>query len=230
MQRTIAQGPSSLLAGDVFLRRLVDITPRFSGKRQGSRHCLNRSRRMTSISGTACPWRCWGCGVERPFGDVNVESMACVLVSSGPARVGDAERDGVSIDAIGGRGRGGSIRGAPHRRRKGSRARQSSDSPNCRARQSTDSPNCRRSEGCQWPRRREKSRACPEKADSPEQAKGLQMNALPAFPPRPIASYRLSLERVAGTTSPFGVMPFRNLNRSLSVDRTRVVFSAMRDL
>ncbi len=35
---------------------------------------------------------------------------------------------------------------------------------------------------------------------------------------------------LAGTTPPFGVIPFRNLKRSLSVERTRVVFSAMMDL
>ena len=34
----------------------------------------------------------------------------------------------------------------------------------------------------------------------------------------------------AGTAPLFGVIPFRNLKRSLSVERTRVVFSAMMDL
>ena len=41
---------------------------------------------------------------------------------------------------------------------------------------------------------------------------------------------RVSPDRWAGTTLPFGVIPFRNLKRSLSVERTRVVFSAMMDL
>lgn len=41
---------------------------------------------------------------------------------------------------------------------------------------------------------------------------------------------RVSPDRWAGTTPPFGVIPFRNLKRSLSVERTRVVFSAMMDL
>ena len=43
-------------------------------------------------------------------------------------------------------------------------------------------------------------------------------------------AHRLSPERGAGTMLPFGIMPFRNLKRSLSVERTRVVFSAMIDL
>jgi len=43
-------------------------------------------------------------------------------------------------------------------------------------------------------------------------------------------SHRLLAERGAGTTSPSGVIPFRNLKRSLPVERTRVVFSAMMDL
>ena len=44
------------------------------------------------------------------------------------------------------------------------------------------------------------------------------------------SAHRLSPGRGAGTTLPFGVIPFRNLKRSLSVERTRVVFSAMMDL
>jgi transglutaminase-like putative cysteine protease len=43
-------------------------------------------------------------------------------------------------------------------------------------------------------------------------------------------SHRLLAERGVGTTSASGVIPFRNLNRSLPVERTRVVFSAMMDL
>jgi hypothetical protein len=43
-------------------------------------------------------------------------------------------------------------------------------------------------------------------------------------------SHRLLAERGDGATSPSGVIPFRNLNRSLPVERTRVVFSAMMDL
>jgi hypothetical protein len=39
-------------------------------------------------------------------------------------------------------------------------------------------------------------------------------------------SHRLLTERGAGT-SPSGVIPFRYLNRSLPVERTSVVFSAM---
>src|SRR5271169_1100596 len=42
--------------------------------------------------------------------------------------------------------------------------------------------------------------------------------------------YRLSPARWAGATSPSGLIPFRNLKRSLPVERTRVVFSAMMDL
>jgi len=42
--------------------------------------------------------------------------------------------------------------------------------------------------------------------------------------------HRLPPECGAGTTSPSGVIPFRNLKRSLPVERTRVVFSAMMDL
>jgi hypothetical protein len=41
---------------------------------------------------------------------------------------------------------------------------------------------------------------------------------------------RVSPDRWAGTMPPFGVKPFRNLKRSLSVERTRVVFSAIMDL
>ena len=41
---------------------------------------------------------------------------------------------------------------------------------------------------------------------------------------------RLSRELGAATTSPSGAIPFRNLNRSLSVERIRVVFLAMMDL
>ncbi len=43
-------------------------------------------------------------------------------------------------------------------------------------------------------------------------------------------SHRLLAERGVGTTSASGVIPFRNLKRSLPVERTRVVFSAMMDL
>jgi len=42
--------------------------------------------------------------------------------------------------------------------------------------------------------------------------------------------HRLSPGRGAGMTSPSGLIPFRNLKRSLPVERTRVVFSAMMDL
>ena len=38
-------------------------------------------------------------------------------------------------------------------------------------------------------------------------------------------SHRLPLEGGAGTTSPSGAIPFRNLKRSLPVERKRVVFS-----
>ena len=43
-------------------------------------------------------------------------------------------------------------------------------------------------------------------------------------------SHRLLAERGVGTTSPSGAIPFRNLKRSLPVERTRVVFSVMMDL
>jgi hypothetical protein len=43
-------------------------------------------------------------------------------------------------------------------------------------------------------------------------------------------THRLLAERAVGTTSPSGVIPFRNLKRSLPVERTSVVFSAMMDL
>ena len=43
-------------------------------------------------------------------------------------------------------------------------------------------------------------------------------------------SHLLLAERGVGTTSASGVIPFRNLKRSLPVERTRVVFSAMMDL
>ena len=43
-------------------------------------------------------------------------------------------------------------------------------------------------------------------------------------------SHRLPSECGAGTTSPSELIPFRNLKRSLPVERTRVVFSAMMDL
>jgi len=107
----------------------------------------------------------FGLCVERPFGDVDVESMARILVSSGPAWVGNAEHDGVSIVAIGGRGRGGSIGGALYRCRKGGRARQRTAASAVAV------------QGWHWPRRCEKSHARPQKADSREQAKVLQMNA-----------------------------------------------------
>jgi hypothetical protein len=42
--------------------------------------------------------------------------------------------------------------------------------------------------------------------------------------------HRLPPERGAGATSPSGVIPLRNLKRSLPVERTRVVFSAIMDL
>ena len=38
-------------------------------------------------------------------------------------------------------------------------------------------------------------------------------------------SHRLPLEGGGGTTSPSGAIPFRNLKRSLPVERKRVVFS-----
>jgi hypothetical protein len=42
-----------------------------------------------------------------------------------------------------------------------------------------------------------------------------------------IHTHELPPECGAATASPFGVIPFRNLNRSLLVERTRVVFPAM---
>ena len=44
---------------------------------------------------------------------------------------------------------------------------------------------------------------------------------------RKVQLHRLS---VVGATSSAGAMPFRNLNRSLSVERTSVVFSPIMDL
>jgi hypothetical protein len=52
--------------------------------------------------------------VQRVIGDANVEPVVCVIVSGGPIWVGDAECDRASINAIGGRGRLGSIRGTSY--------------------------------------------------------------------------------------------------------------------
>jgi hypothetical protein len=52
--------------------------------------------------------------VQRVIGDAHVEPVVCVIVSGGPIWVGDAEYDRASINAIGGRGRLGSIRGTSY--------------------------------------------------------------------------------------------------------------------
>jgi Domain of unknown function (DUF892) len=50
--------------------------------------------------------------VRTPIGDANAKPLFCVVVSSGPIWVADAECNGASIDAVDGRERVCSLRGA----------------------------------------------------------------------------------------------------------------------
>ena len=177
------------------VRALASRTRRVAGagimKRAGARSCIRRMRGMPSQTFIGSIER----GLRRPqcftrgsmtnaqttkaektttASDIKKVSMALnserrsassVRQQARRAEAGGEEREGVRSSAPRRRGRGGSIRGALYRCRKGGRARQRTAASAVAV------------QGWHWPRRCEKSHARPQKADSREQAKVLQMNA-----------------------------------------------------